>query len=104
MVMVTCVCVEFRVAVAYKDSSYLLTTEDGTTTRATCHLRPEDDDHTPSLRLVGVVQESQVSANVAVVGDMLHIFTKVCMEYYGFKDFLNAAHQCASNSKVMSSF
>ncbi len=60
----------------YENGRYLLTAEDGTTTLANGQLRLQDDG-TPSLRLVGVVQDSQVMANVAVVGDAFHIFTKV---------------------------
>lgn len=63
------------------ERNYLLTLEDGLTTRASGHLRQEGGMEAPSLKLEGVLQDSQVSANVAVVGDVVHIFTKaiVCL-------------------------
>ena len=71
---------EFRVHVRYENKgSYLLSSEDGSVDiHASGSITQEEGEAagTWSLRLVGVVQDAIVSANVAVVGDQVHIFTK----------------------------
>jgi len=65
------------VAVEYRGEDYYLTTEDGITSVARCSLRQEGGGASAVLKLEGVVQDSQVSANVAVIGNTFHLFTKV---------------------------
>ena len=77
---VICYSAEFKVQVEYSgDGEYSLTSGGLTGVQASGIIEQEQGVgiRAQSLKLVGVVQDSRVSANVAVVGDMVHIFTKV---------------------------
>ena len=64
-------------AVEYRSDGYHLTTEDGVTSMARCRLRQDGGGASASLKLEGMAQDSQVSANVVVVANTFHLFTKV---------------------------
>ena len=67
----------FQVDVLYlEDGSYLLSALDGSRkeVQAGCELTTEEGG---SWKLTGVLGDRQVTANVAVVDDSLHVFTRV---------------------------